>query len=123
RIYNPKGRLQVLTEKLYYGSSPIFQAGYSIQRSRGSIGHSNDHPYHGCQSMCSLTASAQTMKKRVPSTLLTQIKAAVPADAEVMPLGFRYEDEDYNIAVFVDAGVDRVCLQDRLLLGINSISL
>jgi len=54
------------------------------------------------------------MKKHVPSTLLKQIKAVVPPDAEVMPLDFRYEDEDYNIAVFVDEGVDRACLQDRL---------
>ena len=54
------------------------------------------------------------MKKHVPSTLLKQIKAVVPPDTEVMPLDFRYEDEDYNIAVFVDEGVDRVCLQDRL---------
>ena len=54
------------------------------------------------------------MKKHVPSTLLKKIKGVIPLDTEVMPLDFRYEDEDYNIAVFVDDGVDRVCLQDRL---------
>ena len=54
------------------------------------------------------------MKKPVLSTLLKQIKAVVPPNAEVIPLDFRYEDEDYNIAVFVDEGVDRASLQDCL---------
>ena len=54
------------------------------------------------------------MKKRVSLTLLKQIQAVVPPNAEVVPLDFRYEDEDYNIAVFVDEDVDRACLQDRL---------
>lgn len=31
-----------------------------------------------------------------------------------MSLDFRYEDEDNNIAVFVDEEVDRAYLQDRL---------
>ena len=54
------------------------------------------------------------MKKRVSLTLLKQIQAVVPPNAEVVPLDFSYEDEDYNIAVFVDEDVDRACLQDRL---------
>jgi hypothetical protein len=54
------------------------------------------------------------MKKRIPKTLLERIKAVVPLGAEVIPLTFRYEDEDYNIAVFVDEDVDHTCLQDRL---------
>jgi hypothetical protein len=54
------------------------------------------------------------MKKHVPKTLLTQIKAVLPHDAEVVPLDFRYEDADYNIAVFVEEGVNSVALQDRL---------
>lgn len=54
------------------------------------------------------------MKKRVPQALLKQIEAVVPRSTEIVPLDFRYEDEDYNIAVFVDEEVDRTCLQDRL---------
>ena len=36
------------------------------------------------------------MSKRVPKQLLAQITAMVPPDAEVVPLDFQYEDEDYN---------------------------
>jgi hypothetical protein len=54
------------------------------------------------------------MKKHIPKTLLERIKAVVPPGAEVVPLAFSYEDEDYNLAVFVDEDVDRTCLQDRL---------
>jgi hypothetical protein len=54
------------------------------------------------------------MEKRIPQALLAQIKAALPPSAEVVPLDFTYEDEDYNVAVFVDEGIDRQKLQDRL---------
>ncbi len=54
------------------------------------------------------------MGKRVPKALLDQIKQAVPPDAEVVPLTFRHEDEDYNIAVFVTEGTDAKPLQDWL---------
>jgi len=54
------------------------------------------------------------MRKRVPKSLLEQIKTVVPPTAEVVPLDFRYDDEDYNIAVFVGKGTDRKRLQDRL---------
>ncbi len=54
------------------------------------------------------------MSKRVPKQLLAQIIAMVPPDAEVVPLDFQYEDEDYNIAVFVSEATDRAALQDGL---------
>jgi hypothetical protein len=54
------------------------------------------------------------MKKHIPKSLIEHIKAVVPPGAEVTPLAFRYDDEDYNVAVFVDEDVDRTCLQDRL---------
>ena len=44
------------------------------------------------------------MRTRAPKALLDQIKKVVPPSAEVVPLGFRYENEDYNIAVFVGRG-------------------
>jgi hypothetical protein len=54
------------------------------------------------------------MNKRVPEKLLAQIIAMVPPDAEVVPLDFHYEDEDYNIAVFVGEATERAVLQDSL---------
>ena len=54
------------------------------------------------------------MSKHVPKQLLAQIIALVPTDAEVVPLDFSYEDEDYNIAVFVSETTNRAALQDRL---------
>jgi hypothetical protein len=54
------------------------------------------------------------MKKHLPKLLLERIKTVVPPGVEVLPLSFRYEDEDYNIAVFVPEDVDRQALQDRL---------
>jgi hypothetical protein len=54
------------------------------------------------------------MKQHVPKTLLKQIQAALPRGAEVVPLSFRYDDEDYNLAVFAPEEVDRAALQDRL---------
>jgi hypothetical protein len=54
------------------------------------------------------------MSKRVPKKLLAQIIAIVPPDAEVVPLDFHYEDEDYNIAVFVSETTDLTALQDVL---------
>jgi hypothetical protein len=70
--------------------------------------------HHGGESIYSAIASTETMKKHVPQALLKQITAVVPASIEVVPLDFRYEDEDYNIAVCVDEDVNRTCLQDRL---------
>ncbi len=54
------------------------------------------------------------MRKRVPEILLEQIKKAVPSGAEVVPLDFRYDDEDYNIAVFINEGTDPKAVQDHL---------
>ena len=78
------------------------------------MGNSGAKPDHGCQSMGALTVSAPTMHKHVPSPLRTQMPAGVPPDAKVMSRGCRDADEDDNIAIFVDDGVDRVCLQDCL---------
>ena len=54
------------------------------------------------------------MSKRVPKKLLAQIIEMVPSDAEVVALDFHYEDEDYNIAVFVGETTDRAVLQNNL---------
>lgn len=54
------------------------------------------------------------MSKRVPKKLLALITAIVPSEAEIVPLDFYYEDEDYNIAVFVGESIDRAALQDDL---------
>ncbi len=54
------------------------------------------------------------MKKDIHQELLVQIAAVVPPDAEVVPLNFQYEDEDYNIAVFVSEHIDGPTLQGRL---------
>ena len=54
------------------------------------------------------------MSKRVPKKLLAQITAMVPPEAEVVSLDFYYEDEDYNIAVFVSEATDRAALQNGL---------
>ena len=54
------------------------------------------------------------MSKRVPKKLLAQISSMVPSDAEVVALDFHYEDEDYNIAVFVGEATDCAVLQNDL---------
>ena len=54
------------------------------------------------------------MTTYLPQKLLAQIATLVPTDAEVVSLAFQYEDEDYNIAVFVSEATDRIALQDCL---------
>jgi hypothetical protein len=54
------------------------------------------------------------MKQHIPKNLLKQIQAVLPPHAEVVSLPFTYDDEDYNLAVFVPEEVDRAALQDRL---------
>jgi hypothetical protein len=53
--------------------------------------------------------------KPMSKELLERIQEAIPAGAEVIPLDWTYEDEDYNIAVFVDDGEDPRAIEDRLL--------
>jgi hypothetical protein len=53
--------------------------------------------------------------KPVPRVLLEQIQRLAPPDAEVVPLEWAYDGEDYNLAVFVDEGEDRRALEDHLL--------
>jgi hypothetical protein len=53
--------------------------------------------------------------KPVPHVLLEQIQRLAPPDAEVVPLEWAYDGEDYNLAVFVGDGEDRRALEDRLL--------
>ena len=50
----------------------------------------------------------------MPKALLHQIKKVSPPTAEVVALDYRYDDEDYNIAVFVDKGTHQKRLQDLL---------
>ncbi|MGH8064545.1 MAG: hypothetical protein ACRERE_04765 [Candidatus Entotheonellia bacterium] len=53
--------------------------------------------------------------KPVPRGLLAGLQHLVPPGAEVVPLDWAFDGEDYNVAVFVDDGEDRRALEDRLL--------
>jgi hypothetical protein len=53
--------------------------------------------------------------KPVPRALLEQLQHLAPPGAEVVPLAWAFDGEDYNIAVFVDDGEDRRTLEDCLL--------
>jgi hypothetical protein len=53
--------------------------------------------------------------KPAPRVLLEQIQRLAPPGAEVVPLGWAYDGEDYNLAVFVEDGEDYRALEDRLL--------
>jgi hypothetical protein len=53
--------------------------------------------------------------KPAPKALLERIRNTIPAGSEVIPLGWAYEEEDYNIAVLVDDGEDPHAIEDRLL--------
>jgi hypothetical protein len=56
--------------------------------------------------------------KSVPQDLVDLVKKAAPPEAEVMPLPWNYEDEDYTVAVVIPDAVDREearQLQDRLI--------
>jgi hypothetical protein len=53
--------------------------------------------------------------KPVPRSLLEQIQRLAPPDAEIVPLEWAYDGEDYNLAVFVEDREDRRALEDRLL--------
>jgi hypothetical protein len=56
--------------------------------------------------------------KPVPQKLLDRLWTVVPPEAEVLPLPWAFEQEDYNIAVVMPDTMDRSVarqLQDRLL--------
>jgi len=44
----------------------------------------------------------------VPQALLELVKKAAPPEAEIVPLAWAYEDEDYNIAIVMPDTVDRL---------------
>lgn len=46
--------------------------------------------------------------KLVPMRLLELVKKTAPPEAEIIPLPWTYEDEDYTIAVVVPDTVDRM---------------
>jgi hypothetical protein len=53
--------------------------------------------------------------KLVPRALLERLRELAPPGAEVVPLEWAYDSEDFHLAVFVDEGEDRRALEDRLL--------
>ncbi len=53
--------------------------------------------------------------KPVPKELLARLTEMAPPGSEVMPMDWAYEDEDYNIAVFIDDTEDARTLEERLL--------
>ena len=56
--------------------------------------------------------------KPVPQELLELVKKAAPPEAEIVPLTWAFEDEDYNIAVVMLDAIDRLTarqIEDRLI--------
>ena len=56
--------------------------------------------------------------KPVPQELLELVEKAAPPEAEVVPLAWAFEDEDYNIAVVMPDTIDRLTarqIEDRLI--------
>jgi hypothetical protein len=56
--------------------------------------------------------------KSVPQELLELVKKAAPPGAEIVPLAWAFEDEDYNIAVVMPDTIDRLTareIEDRLI--------
>ena len=56
--------------------------------------------------------------KPVPQKLLERLQKIAPPEAEVIPLSWAFEQEDYNIAVVMPDTTDRIAarqLEDRLL--------
>jgi len=56
--------------------------------------------------------------KSVPQELLELVKKAAPPDAEIVPLTWAFEDEDYNIAIVMPDAIDRLTvrqIEDRLI--------
>ena len=56
--------------------------------------------------------------KPVPQELLELVEKAAPPEAEIVPLTWAFEDEDYNIAVVMPDTIDRPTarrIEDRLI--------
>jgi hypothetical protein len=56
--------------------------------------------------------------KPVPQEFLERLRKVVPPEAEVLPLSWTFEQEDYNIAVVMPDTIDRLearHLEDSLL--------
>jgi hypothetical protein len=56
--------------------------------------------------------------KPVPQELLEQVQKVAPPEAEVLPLSWAFEQEDYNIAVVMPDTIERAearQIEDRLL--------
>ena len=56
--------------------------------------------------------------KPVPRDLLELVQKTAPPEANVVPLSWAYEDEDYNIAIVVPDTMDRLearQIEDRLI--------
>ena len=56
--------------------------------------------------------------KPVPRDLLELVQKTAPPEADVVPLSWAYEDEDYNIAIVMPDTVDRLearQIEDRLI--------
>jgi hypothetical protein len=56
--------------------------------------------------------------KSTPQELLELVKKAAPPEAEIVPLAWAFEDEDYNIAVVMPDTIDRLTarqIEDRLI--------
>jgi hypothetical protein len=53
--------------------------------------------------------------KPVPRALLERLQQLAPPGADIVPLDWAYDGEDYHLAVFVDEGEDRRALEYRLL--------
>jgi hypothetical protein len=56
--------------------------------------------------------------KPVPQELLELVRKAAPPEAEIVPLAWAFEDEDYNIAVVMPDMIDRLTarqVEDRLI--------
>lgn len=56
--------------------------------------------------------------KPIPQDLLELVQKTAPPEAEVVPLSWAYEDEDYNIAIVMPDTVERLearQIEDRLI--------
>lgn len=56
--------------------------------------------------------------KPAPQDLLELVRKAAPPEAEIVPLAWAFEDEDYNIAVVMPDTTDRLTarqIEDQLI--------
>jgi hypothetical protein len=57
--------------------------------------------------------------KPAPQELLKRIEELAPQGSEVIPLGWAYEDEDHNIAVFINEEEDARLAERHLLNAVS----